>query len=287
MSSSTSVAVFMCVGPRTPVRHVLDTIDSAEHWIGDDLDVLVAVDDSGDREIAAALEARAPRVRRVPSGRVGSGVTGGLYAVTCRGMRAALDLSDAPVVLQLDTDALVVGPTPQREAVARLGEHPDVGLLGSCRTTCTGARRDFSPAAQALREDLRNWRHPVFAARMHLLRARARRHGYERGEHLLGAAYFTSRACLEDLRRRGLLNGERLRRSTMADDQLLSLVVRSAGWRIGDFSGDGEPLAVVWKGLPWPVEEITRRGKKIVHSTKDHGDVREDDVRRYFAALRR
>ncbi len=64
----------------------------------------------------------------------------------------------------------------------------------------------------------------------------------------------------------------------MADDQLLSLVVRAGGWRIDDFARDGQPLAVVWKGLPWPLEEILEREKSIIHSTKDHDGVREVDV---------
>ncbi len=43
------------------------------------------------------------------------------------------------------------------------------------------------------------------------------------------------------------------------------------------------PLAVVWKGLPWPPEEILERKKSIIHSTKDHDGLREVDVRRFFA----
>ena len=286
MPPSTAVAAFLCIGPRTSVEHLLDTIDSARYWIGEDLDTVVAVDDSGDASVAAALESRAPLVRRISTGKAGSGLNGGLYAVTCLGMRTALDTSRATLLLQLDTDALVVGPAPHLDAVAHLRKHPDVGLLGSYRITCTGAERDFRPAAKALARDLHDRRHPLLALRMRRMLTQARRHGYEPGEHALGAAYFMPRTCLEDLRDKGLLNGARLRRSSMGDDQLLGLVVRAAGWRIDDFSGDGQPLAVVWKGLPWPVDEITRRAKKIVHSTKDHGDVREADVRRYFAELR-
>lgn len=282
--------MFLNVGPGTPLDRLEDTLDSVQHWFGSDLELLLAVDDSGEPEIATALARRAPALQCVRTGRAGSGLNGGLFDVTCLALRTVLDRSRAPVVLQLDTDALVVGPGSHTEAAAHFATHPGVGMLGSYRWTCTGYRRDFSPATRAISRDLRPWnvkRHPELSLAMARTLRAARKEGYEDGEHVLGAAYFLSRECLQSLADGGWLTKKALRHSSMADDQLLSLVVRAAGWAIDDFARDGQPLAVVWRGLPWPVEEIVERGKAIIHSTKDHEELREVDVRQFFARRRR
>lgn len=289
MQPTNPVAVFLNVGPGTPLSRLDDTLDSVQHWLGTDLDLLLVVDDSGEAAIEQALARRGPGLTRVSTGRAGSGLNGGLFDVTCLALRTVLERSTAPVVLQLDTDALVVGPGAHTAAAAHFAAHPEVGLLGSYRWTCTGQPRDFSPASRAIARDLRPWntkRHPELSLVMARTLRAARKHGYEDGEHVLGAAYFMSRSCLESLARGGWLSRRTLRHSAMADDQLLSLVVRAGGWRIDDFARDGQPLAVVWKGLPWPLEEILEREKSIIHSTKDHDGLRENDVRQFFAGRR-
>jgi len=286
-STNYEVTAFVNVGPNTEPRHLVDTIESAQHWLGGELAVTVVTDDSGRRDVRTAIDALTG-VHRIVTPRPGSGMTGGLYLVTGLSLLACLDVAASAVIMQLDTDALVVGPKPNRDAVDYLAANPRVGLAGSYRVTCTGVERDFGSAQAALRHDLvsRSPRARALRKKVTQLYAEAQSHGYEDGEHVLGAAYFMTRSCIEQLRDAGYLTASELGRSTMADDQLLSLAVIAAGWSLGDLASGGGPLAVSWKGLPWPPAEIQRRRKKIIHSTKDQDGLREDEIREFFRRLR-
>jgi hypothetical protein len=48
-----------------------------------------------------------------------------------------------------------------------------------------------------------------------------------------------------------------------------------------------DPMAVNGRGLPMPLEELIRTGKKIVHPVKDPQDPsREKKLRRFFKEIR-
>ena len=84
----------------------------------------------------------------------------------------------------------------------------------------------------------------------------------------------------------GVFDLDALRISRLGDDHLTALAVRSLGFELADFAPDPHPLAVAWKGLPLPPEEVLRRGKKIVHSVKSHRGSDEGALRDFFARAR-
>jgi len=85
----------------------------------------------------------------------------------------------------------VIGPDPDDDAARHFAAHPQIGCLGSYRLTCTGGIRSFAYPARTLRHELyslavlrhhRRWR------ALRSIYVEARSHGYEDGEHCLGAA---------------------------------------------------------------------------------------------------
>lgn len=286
-ASRISVAVVIPVGPKPVEEFLRDTVVSVLSWCSPDARIILVDDSAG--PVPTRVAASLPRTDAVPVPGAPSGIHGGLFLAVGRGLRAARGL-DPRVVLRLDSDAVVTGPEPEADAERYFDSHPEVGLLGSYRVTVSGGERSFAWAARQLRRETRlRQRTPADLRRSLVLRRMvhdAARHGYEPGEHALAAATFLSRACLDALSDRGLLEREALRGSGLGDDHLTGLAVRSLGLRIGDFAPDPHPIGVAWKGLPLPPEALLARGKKIVHSVKSYRGSDEGTLREYFAARR-
>ena len=84
--------------------------------------------------------------------------------------------------------------------------------------------------------------------------ALARRHGYEDGENCLGAACFFSRTVLLAMRDKRLLAIPALVTSHLGDDHMFGLLVRAAGFELGDFA-TGEFRS---HQVPWVADEPGR-----------------------------
>lgn len=278
-----TLGVVLPLGPRSDLDFVADTLDSVRRHTTSSRTVVV-VDDSGRQRLGDEVAARHPDVVVLPPRRRPSGMWGGLLTVEARGFARLLD--DRPdVVLKLDTDALVVGPEPERDALDFFGREPEVGLLGSYRVTCTGGTRSFAWAAGLLAGEtsaLGGRRHPRLRRALLGLRAAADAHGYEPGEHCLGGAYFLRGGCLARMQRQGWLTDRVFAASRLGEDHLLGLLVRAAGYDIADFAPDPHPMGLALLGLPMPPAELLARNKKVVHSVRDHEGVREADVRAAF-----
>jgi hypothetical protein len=61
----------------------------------------------------------------------------------------------------------------------------------------------------------------------------------------------------------------------------------AAGYRIGDFSGPDDPMALKWIGLPAHPDELLARGKLVTHSVRSWQDLDQAQIRAIFAAARR
>jgi hypothetical protein len=213
---------------------------------------------------------------------------GGLFVKLAAGYRFAREHLPFQVLLRLDADALVIGPGIAELAAARFEADPGLGLLGSYRLGPDGGRRSFAPAAAALRAESgwRGLRQPRLRRALRELLATARGAGYEDGEHPLGGAYLHSAGAVAELSRQGLLELPLLARSSLGEDQLFGLLTVAAGYRIGDFGGPGDPLALTWKGLPAEPAELLARRKVVVHSVRSFGQLGEAEIRGSFAAAR-
>ena len=259
---------------------IADTMASVRYWLGPSR-FIVLVDDTG----SGLPGLDGPDTAIIPA----PAASGSHWWKIATGYRYLCDRYEPEVVLRLDADALVTGPTPEEDAIRAFAADPTVGMLGSYRFTCDGEPRDFDVAAPRIRQEtgarslLRNWRRTRALRRLlHL----AENNGYEMGEHVLGAGYFHSASCVRALYENGWLDMPELASSLMRDDHIFSLMTVSAGYRIEDFATGDKPLGLKWKGLPDSPARLIERGKKIVHSVRSWEDMDEAEIRAVFRAQR-
>jgi hypothetical protein len=278
------VVVVMPVGPADDGT---DTIRSALHYLGPSR-AIVVVDDTGDPSRRDEMHALGSDVHVIPSSG-DRGKSGGLFLKIAGGYRYAIERFDFDVLLRMDADALVIGSHPEEDALRAFATHPRIGLLGSFRVRTDGVARDMEPAAKLLRHEagwlgIRNpWRWRTLRGWLR----KARANGYRDGEHALGGAYFHRRECVDHIAMQGWLARAPLASSKLGEDHLMSLLTVAAGWKVGDFGGPDDILALRWRGLPMHPDELLLRQKKITHSTRAWMGMEEQAVRARFAAARR
>jgi hypothetical protein len=286
----TSVTVVMPIGPAHPVDYVRDTVHTLAEFLPGAR--LIALDDSGSgigREVAPP----GSTVLTTPTGY--GGLAGQLYR---RLSLAFLEALTAPfdILLRLDTDAILLGGAFASRASTLFEQHPRVGALGCYRINYAGAGRvwDFPRSRirgmlthEAIKDPARARRVAWLLARAYVL-GKLRRDRYELGEFISGGATIYSHRCVQALARAGLLDDPRLARTDMQEDHIFGLCVRAVGLRMHDFGSahDDLPFAVTWRGLPAPPATLLAAGKEVVHSTKSHGDLVEQETRAYFRQAR-
>jgi hypothetical protein len=280
---SPSIAVVIPAGPNDDVA---DTVDSVLRYT-ERPRLVVVVDDSG-RDIRSRLKAASPDVEVIVAPRHARGAFGGLYLKIAAGYRYAVSRFDFDVLLRLDADALVIGPGVAELAVRRFADDPRTGMLGSYRIGPDGGVRSWVDAATTLCREcgVRGLDRPRMRGRLRSLFRDAVRNGYVPGEHALGGAYFHSAKAVNVIQQRGMLDLSALRHSRLGEDHLFSLITVASGFRIADFGGPHDPLALKWKGLPNAPAELLSRGKLVTHSVRSWGQVGEREIRRLFADSR-
>jgi hypothetical protein len=287
---SVAAVVVVPVGPGCREEFVADTVESALFYMAPGTRVLLA-DNS--------FKGTGRRVReRFPDGTVDVLVTeehagkfGKLYVTLAVAFAHALDAyDDFPVLLRMDTDALVTGPRPEADAAALFAAEPAVGIAGQYPNWYDGTPTDWSwPREQVLKQSgsLRSLvTHPRRGLALRDAYKRAAANGYEAGVHVFGGAYFVSRDCLERLRAAGLLPRVALGDAYLQEDHLFGLLVKAVGKEMGDLASRDGPFACAWQDLPAPPDEVLRRGKKVVHSTRRCGNLGEEEIRAAFRAAR-
>jgi glycosyltransferase involved in cell wall biosynthesis len=279
------IAVIIPAGPRDDI---LDTLASVVQYT-DPSRVVLVIDDSG------TLHARSAQIRQlsgdiavIPAPATVPGILGGLWVKVAAGYTWVLERFRPGIILRMDADALMLGSGIEAAAEKALASQPGAGMLGSCRLDPAGNPRDFSPAAQILQaeEGLRGLAHLRCRSRVRHYAQLARQRGYTAGEHALGAAYIHSYQAANCLYRNGWLDEPRLAPSKLADDHLMSMLTVAAGYRIADFGGPGDPLALKWRGLPAHPAELLADGKLITHSVRSWDGLDERQIRSIFAAAR-
>jgi glycosyltransferase involved in cell wall biosynthesis len=284
------LAVVIPVGPTCDLENVLDTLESVRHYVTPS-HVIIVLDDSGKGTGLAVREHFGDVV--VLTTEKNYGKDAGLYLNLSRGFAYAYENYSFDVLLRLDTDALVIGPNLDKDAIEHLANNPDLGIFGSYRTDCNGDPRDFSWSRNqlakeiglesALRDFPRRW------TGWRLLRKayhQGRLHGYEPGEHCMGGAYFISRACIGRLLQNNLLSRQEIAWSKLQEDMLFGLFIYAIGLKHGDFATGRYPMGLRWRGLPCSPEDLVAQGKKVTHSTRFFGGLNERAIRAYFRARR-
>jgi hypothetical protein len=268
------------VVPAGPKDDAADTLRSVLCYA--DPELVLVIDDTHGRGIGLDD----PRVVVFTPPDSPPGPFGGLSVKLAAAYRYVVEHAEFDVLLRLDTDALILGPGIAEAAAGRFARDPMVGALGAYRVGPDGRNRDWTPARKMVQAELglRGMRHPAVRRRVRALVAAAPE--YVHGEHALGGAVLFRGDTVRQWYRRGMLDYPELGDSLLGEDHLFGLLTVAAGYRIGDFSGPQDPLAVRWIGLPAAPEELLAAGKLITHSVRSWQDLQEAEIREYFAARR-
>lgn len=268
------------VVPAGPKDDAADTLRSVLTYTNPEL--LLVIDDTHGRGIGLDD----PRVVIFTPPASPPGLYGGLWVKLAAAFRYAAEHADFDVLLRLDTDALMLGPGVAEAAAERFGRDAGIGALGAYRLGPDGNQRDWTPARKMMLAELglRGLRHR--AARRTIRRLVASAPGYIPGEHPLGAAVVYRGGMVREWNRHGMLGYPELGHCRLGEDHLFGLLTVAAGYKIADFSGPADPMALRWQGLPAAPADLLADGKLITHSVRYWADMGEPEIRRFFAAHR-
>ncbi len=285
-SKTLDLVVVMPVGPDGVEDYILDTLDSVNHYTTPNKKIII-VDDSG-KGTWQKLRNRHPDLDVIETPR-NHGRNGGLYLTLSLGYLHACEHYDFKVLLKLDTDALVIGETPERDAGEFFAEHPEVGIIGlfSHGTQNDPHNHHWSKFQMRNESGLTGLlRDPRLFFDLRLLLYRARSNGFKRGDYIFGGAYFMSPECVRKLAHAGALSKDSLGRSLLEEDHIFGLLVKSVGVDMADFALGNRPMAMEWKCLPDSPEQLVENKKKIIHSTRKWNDLGEAEIRKILRQLR-
>jgi len=281
------IGVVLPVGP-SDSEAALDTLASALYYL-DPSRIIVVVDDTGGGPgFGQRVTELSPDIVVLPSPPRCPGGLGGLWVKIAAGYQWILQRYAPDVILRLDADALIIGSGIEECAAREFDQDPWLGLLGSYRIGSDGGSRDWSWPAWRVRAEagLRGLRYPVRWLRLREFLALAERHGYTDGEHVLGGAYIHSFAAAGDIYARGWFDQPSLATSKLGEDQIMGLLTVAAGYRMTDFGGPDDPMALRWRGLPAHPEELLATKKLVTHSVRSWENMKEAEIRGIFRAAR-
>ena len=279
------LVVVMPVGPACRTAFIADTLHSIAHYTSGSYKIVLA--DDSQQGTGKTIQHLFPDADVVPTPH-SMGKLCGLYVTLSMAFQHVLRYYHFDALLRIDTDALMTGPDPHREAAA-LFKNKHIGLAGQYPLDYEGEPWDVSwPKAQlhTYTATYKFFKHPVAHARLRRLLQKAQQHGYRNGESVFGGACFYSEHCLHCLQEAGLLPNLMLKDVTLEEDHLFSLLVKSIDMHFGSLSGTDGPMACAWVGLPASPTALSAAGKKIIHSVRKWQNQSEEDIRHYFRQQR-
>ncbi|MDD5232377.1 MAG: glycosyltransferase [Syntrophales bacterium] len=281
-------AVVMACGEGM-LEPTLDTLESVRHYCPEAHSIVI-VDDltrDGTYESLQKIKGKNWHILRNAKRNGLSRLTHTLQA----GYRFILENLGSPVVLKLDTDALIIRTGILSEALQYAEANPRAGMFGVYEVDFNRPRT-YVVHTRVINRAMKWWRALIGLrpAWRHLLLA-AEANGYIRGENVFGGSYFISIECLRAMDRIGGLSMPRFWKARLQEDVYFSMAAIAAGYRLGHFAAPSGPLCLDWKGLPYPAREIWERGYKLVHSvdrgpntgSEQNGGMRARDI---FRAIR-
>jgi glycosyltransferase involved in cell wall biosynthesis len=287
MKEAYELIVVMPVGPNCKIEFVEDTIESIKHYCLC-THKIVLYDDS-QKDTGELLKTKYPDIDILRSQKR-YGLWGGLYVSLSLAYKYAIDNFNFKVLLRMDTDALITGFNPQDDAINLFTNQPSAGIAGLIRrgkypSDSFGNIIDNSWPRRQILTFAFGWkliRRPVANYTMRKWAIEAFENGYEIGDNVFGGAYFVSEHFLKSLNNAGLLPDFKLRTVRVEEDHIFSMLAKALDFDFGNLESGNLPFAVAWKGLPASPEEIYKRGKKIIHSTRYWMDIKEPEIRTFF-----
>lgn len=287
MKTAYNLIIVIPVGPTCKAGYIRDTINSIRFYLRCRYKIILA--DDSQKGTGHQLAREYPEVDVVETGSP-MGKLCGLYITLSLAFRHALEKYTFEAVLRMDTDALIIGPAPEKEALALFHSNSTVGIAGQYPLDYAGRPWDISWPREKIRRSLHTFRffkRPLVHFALFPKYLRALRHGYKRGESVFGGACFFSYACLQALSSAGLLPLYSLRTLQLEEDHLFAILVKSLGFELGSLSGAGMPMGCAWKGLPVAPQQLMADKKKIIHSIRYWADMQEEEIRDLFREKRR
>lgn len=286
MKHSAKIVVVVPIGPNSSVDFIMDTIESYIHYTESTYKILLA--DDSHQQISEQVRKVYPEADVIYTTKPMGGMSG-LYINLAHAFKYALKHYDFELIFKLDTDALVIGAEPEKEALQLFHAHPDIGIAGQYPTDYFGKPWDRGWPRARILNGVFTWkfiRRPFANTLLRKLFIKAIDNGYRPGESVFGGAYFISRLALEKLDEEGLLPYSKLVDLNLGEDHLFSLLFKSVGYHLGDLSTGDASFACAWKGLPASPEELYSKKKKIIHSTRKWENMDEKDIRSFYKEKR-
>ena len=293
MNPQLDLVIVIPIGPSCKLDYIADTIDSIRYYIRCTYQIIIA-DDSQITANSEALKRRFPEII-VLRNKKNHGKALGLYKSLSNAYRYALDQFGFDALLRLDTDALIIGPDPEKQIIELFKKDPSIGLAGRYvkglrspddfgNTWVNGGRELIVAIAKIFSKFY--LKHPITYLKIRRLIFQAVNHGYELGDLVFGGAYAFSRLGLENLRDHGLLPMKAVHGTELEEDHVFSILISAVGLALGDLASGDQPFACTWRGLPASPETLLISNKKIIHSTRYWQDIREDEIRKFFREQR-
>lgn len=275
------------VGPGSDPFFVRDTIESFLHFTSAPHKVLI-LDDSM-QNIGEAVREKYPDVDVLRTKKSSGGTLGGLYVSLSHAFKYLLERYSFKLVLKLDTDALLIAPGVDKDALQLFDTLPNTAIAGQFPLDYNGDPWDIGFPRDRIINGTTTWKgikRPFANLVLRKLHRQALKNGYKTGESVFGGAYFLSVDFLRQLDAAKLLPEYRIRTLNLGEDHLFSLLAKTVGMDLGSLSGENQPFACAWKSLPASPEQLLAEGRKVVHSTREWNDVAEDQIREYFRSIR-
>ena len=136
-------------GPNTVLEYLNDTIESVNYHTGVPNCAVVVLDDSRQDKFACVAD-QFPNtvVIRTPDYHEGaqSCTLGSLFGKQIYALKWLIQQYDFDVLLQMDTDTLIIGDAPHSDVLAFMERHPRVGMVGAFTRRGDGSDKTLAMA---------------------------------------------------------------------------------------------------------------------------------------------
>lgn len=282
MKRYVDIVLVIPAGPGTSPSFLTDTILSFIHYTASTYQIIL-IDDSG-QGLGRKVQQSIPEIEILYNSKP-SGAWAGLYVSLANAFSHALNKYEFRLLMKMDTDALVIGPDPEKEAMELFSSNPSMGIAGQYKFDYNGKPWDIGWPRDRILNGATTWkffRRPLPNAVLRKLYIRAAENGYVAGESVFGGSCFYNHSLLLRLQQHKLLPNKLLGGLNLGEDHIFSLLTKAMGFHLGDLSLPGLPFALAWKELPAAPGQLFEEGKKIIHSTRQWGDMNEDQIRHFF-----
>ena len=281
------VIIVIPVGPGSSLEFIIDTINSYIFFTKSAFKFIIA--DDSQQGLGKMIQQQVANIDVVTTQK-NMGWLCGLYINLSVAYKYALDHYDFLTLFKLDTDALIINHEPEKDAVILFSENKKAGMAGQYPLNYNGTLWDLAWPRKRILNGMHTWkffRRPMANMALKKWYKLAVNKGYRAGESVFGGAYFMSKSMLGKLDENGLLPSHKLKSLNLGEDHIFSLLTKAVGFDLCSLSINKLPFGCAWKGLPGAPQQLLDDNKKIIHSVRYWGDMKEKDIRNFFKQKRR